>query len=106
MGNKTHQRRRPMGVQARFDRWAAKVMGGLTIIVAIALISKLAVGPVIGGSILLYAGLLLFPLTRVRASFGLFGFTKLRRFGAHVLWMGLSIVGIILMVAITEPWAS
>lgn len=84
MSNETHPRRRPMGLQARFDRGAAKLMGGLTILVAVALISKFALGPAVGGVLLLYAGLLLFPLTRVRASFGMLGFTKLRRFGAHV----------------------
>ena len=95
-----------MGARARADRWTSKMLGGLTIFVAVALFAKMSLGPIIGGVFLLYAGLLLFPMTRVKASFGLFGFTKLRRAGAQILWLFLSIAGLILMFMITEPWAS
>ena len=93
-----------MGMRARLDRGASKLVGALTILVAIALIGKLAPGPVIGGAIMLYAGLILFPVTRERASFGVFGFTKLRRFGAQFGWFLLTLLGVFLMVVITEPW--
>ena len=68
--------RRPMGLRARADRWSSKVVGGLTILVALALIAKLSFGPAVGGVFILYGGLLLFPMTRRKASFGVFGFTK------------------------------
>ena len=98
--------RRPMGLRARADRWSSKVVGGLTILVALALIAKLSFGPAVGGVFILYGGLLLFPMTRRKASFGVFGFTKLRRAGAQILWMALCVVGILLMLMITQPWAS
>ena len=97
---------KPMGLRARADRWSSKVMGGLTILVAIALIAKLNLGPVVGGVFILYGGLLLFPMTRVKVSFGVFGFTKLRRAGAQIFWLAFSILGILLMLMITQPYAS
>ena len=95
-----------MGVRARADRWTSKVLGALTILAALALLTKMSLGPIVGGVFLLYAGLLLFPMTRVKASFGVFGFTKLRRAGAQILWLFLSIAGLILMFSITKPWAA
>jgi xanthine/uracil permease len=104
MSNDSHQR--PMGMHARFSRWTAKVAGGVTILVAIGLISKLALGPIIGGVIILYAGLVLFPMTRRKATGGKLGFRGLRRKAAQILWMALVVFGTLLMFMITEPWTA
>jgi hypothetical protein len=102
----SNESQRSMGLHARFSRWTAKITGGLTILVAIALISKLALGPIVGGVIILYAGLILFPMTRKKATGGKLGFVGLRRKFAQILWMGLCVLGLLLMFMITEPWAS
>ena len=104
MSNESH--RRPPGLRARFSHWWAKVAGGLTIFLSFGLISKLTLGDIIGGVIILYAGLVLFPMTRTKATFGVFGFRGLRRKGAYILWVGLIVFGSLLMFMITEPWAS
>lgn len=98
MSNNPNQR--SIGLQARVDRWSAKVLGGLTILLAFGIITKWTFASIIGGIVVLYGGLLLFPMTRTRASADKLGFTKLRRFVAHALWMTLSVLG--LMIA--QPW--
>jgi xanthine/uracil permease len=102
----SNESQRPMGLHARFSRWTGKIAGGLTILVGIALISKLALGPIVGGVIILYAGLVLFPMTRKKVTGGKLGFVGLRRKAAQILWMALVVFGTILMFMFTTPWAS
>lgn len=96
----SNSNQQPIGLRSRVDRWSAKVLGGLTILLSFGLITKWTVPSIIGGVVMLYGGLLLFPITRTWTSAGKLGFTKLRRFVAHVLWMALSVLG--LMIA--QPW--
>ena len=95
-----------MGAHARFSRWTAKVAGGVTIFLSFGLITKLTLGSLIGGLIILYAGLILFPMTRKKATGGKLGFRGFRRKVAQILWMALIVFGSLLMFMITEPWAS
>lgn len=87
-------------LQARFDRGMSKLMGAVTILFGLGLISKLVLWQAVGGAVLLYAGLVLFPMTRRKVTRGVLGFTKVRAWGAHVLWMFLGFLGLI----IARPW--
>lgn len=92
MSNNTEK---PMHLRARMDRGGGKVLGALTILVGIAFMASLTIGDIIGGLLLVYAGLIAFPATRVVASRGRLGFTKWRAYGARLLWFFLSIIGLI-----------
>ena len=95
-----------MGLHDRYSRGTAKIAGGLTILAGLGLISKLALGPIVGGVIILYAGLVLFPMTRLKATRGKLGYVGLRKKAAQIIWMTLVVGGTLLMWMITTPWAS
>lgn len=84
---------KPMGLRARMNRGGAKIGGALTMLAGVALITQAAF---VGGAILVYAGLIAFPATRVYASAGRLGFTKWRAYAARLLWMALVVIGAIL----------
>lgn len=86
---------KPMDLRARTDRGSAKLLGALTLIAGVAFVMKLNIGDVIGGALLIYGALVLIPATRLYATRGHLTFTRLRRFAAHMLWLGLVIVGLI-----------
>ena len=85
--------KKPMNLRARMNRGGAKLAGALTILAGIGLITQEAF---VGGAIIVYAGLLAFPLTRVAASGGVLGFTKWRAYAARLLYLGLLVFGAIL----------
>lgn len=87
-------------LQGRLDRGASRLMGAVTLLVGLGLISKLVLWDAVGGVVVLYAGLILLPMTRRKVTFGALGFTKIRAWGAHVLWLFIGILG--LMIA--QPW--
>lgn len=90
MSNET---RRPVGLRERSDRFSSKILGGLTILMGLGLISKLIMWEMVGGAIMLYGGLIMFPMTRKKVTLGKLGFTKWRRISAHLIWMGLWVLG-------------
>ena len=84
---------KPMNLRARWNRGGAKVGGALTIFAGIALITQ---GAFVGGPIIVLAGLVVFPATRVYVSGGHLGFTKWRAYASRLLWMALLVLGAIL----------
>lgn len=82
-----------MGLREQSDRFSSKILGGITIMMGLGLISKLILWKMIGGIIMLYSGLILLPLTRRKATFGKLGFGKWRRISAHLTWMALWVLG-------------
>lgn len=93
MSNPTEK---PMHLRARMDRGGGKLLGGVTILIGIALVAKLNIGDVVGGLFLVYAGLVLFPATRVFVTRGVLGFTKRRAGVARVVWLIVSTIGLLL----------
>ena len=87
-------------LQARLDRGMSRFMGGITVLLGLGLISKLMLWDAVGGAIVLYAGLVLLPMTRRKVTLGVLGFTKVRAWGAHSLWLFMALLG--LMIA--QPW--
>ena len=87
-------------LQARLDRGMSRFMGGITVLVGLGLISKLMLWDAVGGAIVLYAGLVLLPMTRRKVTLGVLGFTKIRAWAAHSLWLFIALLG--LMIA--QPW--
>ena len=87
---------KPMGLRARLDRGMLKLVGPVTILFGIALIARLSIENIVAGLILVYAGLVATPATRVLATRGHLGFTRLRAFAAQLLWLTLCVLGAIL----------
>ena len=87
---------KPMGLRARLDRGILKLVGPATILFGIALIARLSTEDIIAGLILVYAGLVATPATRVFVTRGYLGFTRLRAFTAQLLWLALCVLAAIL----------
>ena len=82
---------KPMHLRARMDRGGAKVLGPLSVLIGLAVLST-NIGDIIGAAILIYSGLATFPATRVFVTRGILGFTKWRAYGARLVWFfGLAI---------------
>ena len=87
---------KPMGLRARLDRGMLKLIGPATILFGVALIARLSTQDIIAGLLLVYAGLVATPATRMFATRGYLGFTRLRAFAAQLLWLALCVLGAIL----------
>lgn len=92
MSNSTEK---PMHLRARMDRGGAKILGPLTFLVGLSFLLQATIGDVVGGLILMYAGLVTFPATRVFVTRGVLGFTKWRAYGARLVWFFGSVLGLI-----------
>jgi hypothetical protein len=89
MSNSTEK---PTHLRARMDRGGAKLGGVVSFLGGLGLLTQ---GWFISGAIIIYAGLIAFPATRVRASRGHLGFTKWRAYASRLLWMALMVIGLI-----------
>lgn len=88
------------GIRAKGDRVAARIFGVLSILGGIGLITKFEMTSMIGGVIMLYSGLMLFPSTRRAATLGVLGFSKVRTFVTNMLWLTMFAISI----GIARPW--
>jgi hypothetical protein len=91
MSNSTEK---PMHLRARMDRGGAKVLGPVSVLIGLAVLST-NIGDVIGAALLIYAGLAAFPATRIFVSRGRLGFTKWRAYAARLVWLFGSAIGLI-----------
>ena len=85
--------KKPMDLRARMNRGGAKIAGVLTVLAGTGLITQ---GAFVGGPVVVYAGLIISPATRVFASAGRLGFTNWRAYASRLLWMALGVFGLIL----------
>lgn len=86
---------KPMHLRARMDRGGGQIIGAVTLLGGLGFIMQGGIGDVFGGLLLVYAGLIAMPLTRMFASRRRLGFTKWRAYGARLIWFGLLVIGLI-----------